>query len=221
MKKAFALLSIIAGVVVYLVFRSAPPAPGPRALTALPSASKAVGTSRAEVSAKAPKRLVFGGVQTPAETIARAYVLSHQTEWGIQPYHRLDAQTFETPLGAWVKYQPYQGEYPIFGMQIQVRVNRHGEIKEVRNSYRPMPEADLTAFAGLNGMKEKIGRPLGVAADSKPTPVLLAEPASDTLVAAVAVTLSAPGQPDRQALVRVTDGQVLSLSAPRIEFVKR
>ena len=84
---------------------------------------------------------VFPG-KTPIE-VTENFLLQHRKEWNLQPYHRLEAQQFLTPLGTSVNYQVTQDGIPIVGMSIRFRLDRFLRIVEVENEYRALEKADL------------------------------------------------------------------------------
>jgi hypothetical protein len=87
-----------------------------------------------------------GLLQSPLkgpQSQADAYFEAHRAEWGLAPHHEFRSVSFENPLGTFVKYQVYQAGILVPGMEIQLRVDRQNEVREVQRYYRPLPAADL------------------------------------------------------------------------------
>jgi hypothetical protein len=154
------------------------------------------------------------------EEIAHRYVETNREAWGIQPHHDLRAEVLENPLGTQVRYKVFQGEYELIGMEIQLRVTRGLEVKNVEMQYRPVGEADLNQpvlapeqiESTIENRFEKVAE--GVA------PVLYVPRDGSVPVPAFAMTVKRKtgSQASVQAIFRASDGQVLDLTVPRAEF---
>lgn len=101
---------------------------------ALPKAREAKDLAQDTVAASGDAILAAG----------QKYIEAHREELQLQAYHSLKSNVSTSPLGASIAYQIYQGEYPIVGMEIRLRLNRDNQVLEVNNGYRPVANVDLT-----------------------------------------------------------------------------
>jgi hypothetical protein len=65
--------------------------------------------------------------------------------WGIQAYHQILREEFQSPLGASRVYRFSQGGVPIVGMLIRVSRDISGQVREEENTYRSIPELALNS----------------------------------------------------------------------------
>lgn len=223
------LLSILAtGLGLYLLFVLSDVAPEPMHSTV--SVLDRLAPQQASLATRLPERRsvserVNSEANWPGDTaleIAGAYLDAHREAWNIQPYHQMKPELVENPLGSLVKFAVYQGETPVMGMQIQVRIGLRGEIQDVLSDYKPIPEADLNQpmlradeiLAGVSNRFEAVAE--GVPA----VPVIYVAPGDSGPVAALAMTVRKAGSGEQpvQAIFRASDGQILDLTMARAEF---
>lgn len=155
-----------------------------------------------------------------AEEIAHRYVETNRELWGIQPHHELRAESLENPLGTQVRYKVFQGDYELIGMEIQLRVTRGLEVKDVEMQYRPVAEADLSQpVLPIEQVETTIENRFEKVAEAV-APVLYVPRDGSVPVPAFAMTVrrKSGSQASVQAIFRASDGQVLDLTVPRAEF---
>ncbi len=155
-----------------------------------------------------------------AEEIAHRFVETNRELWGVQPHHELRAEIAENPLGTLVRYKVFQGDYELIGMEIQLRVTRALEVKDVQMQYRPVAEADLgQPVMAMDQMESTIESRFEKVAEAV-APVLYVPRDGSVPVPAFAMTVrrKTGSQASVQAIFRASDGQVLDLTVPRAEF---
>jgi len=61
-------------------------------------------------------------------------------KWNIREYHQIGSTEFKSPLGKTILYSFKQGNIPIVGMEIRIRVDLNGKVIEEEGTYSPIPE---------------------------------------------------------------------------------
>ncbi len=154
---------------------------------------------------------------------AKAHLELRRNLLGIAPYHEMRPEMVETPLGAICKFTPYQANVPIVGMQVEIRVGLDGKVRELRSSYRSIPEVDLRQ----TGLKAEeilaVTRRFEAVSNSESARVIYVGRNAAAGVPAIAMTVRKLGASEIpvQAVFRASDGQVLDLTVPRGEFSNR
>jgi len=66
-----------------------------------------------------------------------------RAHWKVQEYHEITKAEFKSPLGKNLIYSFAQGNIPIVGMEIRLRVDLDGTIHEEENTYQPIPQISV------------------------------------------------------------------------------
>jgi hypothetical protein len=155
--------------------------------------------------------------------VADDYIDTHREEWGIQAHHDLRYDyTYANPLGTLVKYKVYQGDFVVQGMDVEIRLDREGGVKDAAVHYVPAKEVDLNAPAlSAEEIVDSVGdRFESVPGQTANTPLIFTPSAPNSQpVLAIAMTVRRKGGNEPvQAIFRASDGQILDLTVARGEF---
>ena len=164
--------------------------------------------------------------ETEARRVADEHIEAMRDQWGIKPYHDLHWEnTYSSPLGRVVKYKVYQGDLPLVGMDVEVRVNREAKVADTAVHYTPVEEADLSQPSLTEqDILDSVSNRYEAVSGSTATPVLFiptSAVASFGPELAIAMTVrrrDVAGSEPVQAIFRARDGQILDLTVARAEF---
>jgi hypothetical protein len=169
----------------------------------------------AAAQAAIPEMLASVG-ETPVQ-VALNYLESNRQTWGIQAHHEIRPDIVGEGSEGPYRFSVYQGSYPVWGMKFEVKMGPEGEVESVQADYRPIPEADLSVPRLSNAeISEVLSAEYEVVTSVAPSVPVIFAPAGDSeAVPAIALTVKSGASPHPvQAIVRVSDGQVLDLTAP-------
>ena len=142
--------------------------------------------------------------------------------WGVQKYHEIQTESFDSPVGRTLVYSFSQNGVPIVGMSIRLKERSDGSIIEEENSYRPISEIPIhrnVLEEQATHLKSQSGRYQldGLTADSLVILVREGLKKGELAFATSAVDKARPGVPT-QLLIRSDDGKILRKSLGRKEF---
>jgi len=142
--------------------------------------------------------------------------------WGVQRYHEIQTESFDSPLGRTRVYSFSQNGVPIIGMNIRLKERSDGALIEEENSYRPISEIPIhrnVLEEQATHLKSQSGRYQldGLTADSLVILVREGLKKGELAFATSAVDKARPGVPT-QLLIRSDDGKILRKSLGRKEF---
>jgi len=143
-------------------------------------------------------------------------------QWGVQEYHQIQTERFESPLGRTLVYSFSQDGVPIQGMTIRMREQSDGSLVEEENTYRPISEIPIRREVleeQAAQLKSQEGRYQfdSLSADSLVIVVREGLENGELAFATSAVDKTRPGTPT-QLLVRSDDGKILQKTVGRKEF---
>ena len=142
--------------------------------------------------------------------------------WGVQRYHEIQTESFDSPLGRTLVYSFSQNGVPIIGMNIRLKERSDGALIEEENSYRPISEIPIhrnVLEEQAIHLKSQTGRYQleGLTAESLVILVREGLKEGELAFATSAVDKARPGVPT-QLLIRSDDGKILRKSLGRKEF---
>ena len=158
------------------------------------------------------KGIEVSGQAEPFIKKAQEYVDAHRKTLRIGDHHRLVPQLDQNPLGTVVRYQVYEKNLPIMGMDITVHFSSRGSITQLENHYRALePVSDEKTISEERILKLVTDRYGYQPTDHPISHILYAGSENDTAPTrayVIQVRLSS-GRP-MQLMVRATDGLLLS-----------
>jgi len=162
------------------------------------------------------------GKETSRGKRDQTMVSSVSNQWGIQSYHEIQTESFDSPMGKTRIYSFSQDGVPIIGMTIRLKEQADGSLIEEENTYRaisrvPIHRGNLEAKA--EQLKTNDGRYdlTGLTPDSIVILVRDGLEEGELAFATSAVDKARPGVPT-QLLIRSDDGKILRKSFGRKEF---
>ncbi len=155
--------------------------------------------------------------RSPLE-IARELISDKKTEWNLQPYHEMRAEEVSTPIGTRVTYSFFQDNLPLQGQSIQIIVSKRGKILSIENNYKPLERAEIQGVdfsEVIARLKDKFEV---TDADKIHDPVLYPVPGLNKPELAYPLTIKSAKGPEKEVLVRASDGEILLKTPARKEF---
>lgn len=147
---------------------------------------------------------------------AEAYFQANKEKWELQTYHAYSTQESRTPLFTEYIYNFSQGALPIVGMRIRLKVDYKGNLEEIENTYRPIPEVDIDGERRLTVPEAVEMSPHRYEAKAQVTAssiIFVREGSSEGEIAyTLPVTDRLMEARTGQLVLRASDGQVLSRS---------
>lgn len=179
---------------------------------------------RESASVALPTIVKDEGTDTVARRAADDYIEANRDQWGVQAYHELHLDNqFASPLGTVVKYKIYQGEFPIHGMDVEVRVGSDGRVQDAAVHYTPVAEVDLQQpRMSVDDITYLISNRFERGAGDAGTPVIFVPSTAGSapeLGIALSVVRKGSSEVPAQAIFRASDGQILDLTVARAEFL--
>ncbi len=153
--------------------------------------------------------------ETP-EKIAAKYLEENRVNWGVQEHHEIRADLSATGSEGPIRFSVYQAGVPVWGMKFEVKVGANGEVEDVQANYRPISEADLSQpRLKHEELAEALEAEYEIDKTGPPATAVVFSGGSDAeAVPALVMTLkNKTSNTSGQALVRMSDGQVLNLTA--------
>jgi hypothetical protein len=162
------------------------------------------------------------GSQPSSREIAESYFEKHRKEWGIKDYHLKNSTEFTSPLGDTFVYEFSQGDIPVVGMRIRLRVGLDGEAMEEENTYKAIPlveDLDLSAADIQLVLQNKNPRYSVQELREKNQVIFVRENLNQgELAFSIQAMDSSSNNRPTQLLVRASDGKLLQRSVGRSEF---
>jgi Zn-dependent metalloprotease len=177
-------------------------------------ASIAIPGRRALAAAQTMIETLASG-QTP-EKIAAQYLEENRVNWGVQEHHEIRADLSAPGNDGPIRFSVYQAGIPVWGMKFEVKMGANGEVEDVQVNYRPISEADLSQpRLKHEELAEALEAEYEIDKTGPPATTVVYSGGSDSeAVPALMMTLkNKNSNTSHQALVRVSDGQVLNLTA--------
>lgn len=174
-------------------------------------------------SAAAPVFSPTAGSPLSAQLSAEQYLEERKKSWGVQDYHELKATVYESPTGQSVKYQVYQDNLPIVGMEIALEFNPDHSVRTIENGYRPLRRVDLTqpTLSQDEVIKAQGGRyTLDETSTAGVASVLYLPSGSDVPELSYVMPVREADGRSAQLVFRAADGQVLGRQTSRAESFK-
>jgi Zn-dependent metalloprotease len=151
--------------------------------------------------------------------IADNFLREHRDEWQIQSYHELRPDVLAQ--GTQVKYAVYQNGIPIEGMEITLNLSKDHKIESVTNGYHPVArvEVDESAVMPAEEIAAQLSDRYNVQAItfSQAQKVFFYQPDIEEVELAYKLPLvprENSGSPVVEAMIRVSDGEILKMTAP-------
>lgn len=160
--------------------------------------------------------------QLTTREIADRYFENHRGAWGVQDYHLKNATEFKSPLGDAFVYEFSQGDIPVVGMEIRLRVGMNGEVIEEENTYKAIPvveDIDSSSTDPATVLQNRNPR-YGVQEQSGKNQVIFVRenlPQGELAISVKALDHANNNRPT-QLLVRASDGKILQRTVARSEF---
>lgn len=219
MKALFTFLAFIGGVGFLLL-----------GLVSEPSAEEEETAENAALSELAPRqaaiaipgRRALAAAQTVIETltsnttpekIAAKYLEENRENWGVQEHHEIRADLSAVGAEGPIRFSVYQAGIPVWGMKFEVKIGANGEVEDVQANYRPISEADLSQpRLKHEELAEALEAEYEIDRTGPPATAVVFSGGNDAeAVPALVMTLKDKNSnTSRQALVRLSDGQVLN-----------
>ncbi|MBI3294817.1 MAG: hypothetical protein HYZ71_08810 [Deltaproteobacteria bacterium] len=154
--------------------------------------------------------------------LARAdqFVKANAEERTLRAEHQLKGVVSQSPIGATVSYDVYQGQLPIVGMRIEVTLDNDGNVTGSNWNYRPIDIAPIDA-SGQALYDEMVNRmPNGFQLRQDHTPfseVVFELPGQGRGEHSVVVPALNQFKSPVSLILRASDGALLSVEMPRYE----
>ena len=170
----------------------------------------------------------LGGMETHCDDeilkAAKAFVKSQSAQRGLRDEHQLKGRVSRTPIGSTVTYDIYQGNLPIVGMRIEVRMDNAMNVVGSNWNYRPIDLAEVDE--GGQPLYDEIANriPAGFQLRKDGTPfseVIYELPDQGRGEHSVVVPAVNQFQVPVNLILRATDGAMLSIEMPRYEQERR
>ncbi len=162
-----------------------------------------------------------------ALSLAHQFIVRNSEQFPIRKHHQLVAETFINPLGTRVRYQIFQNEIVVVGLNIDLQVGGSGKIKIISNNYNPIEKVEidrrkwLTIEKILQTQKGSfIPTDLGFPSVSEPVIIWTAPYSSKGQLGYVVSVFDskAKHKVSGQVVFSVNSGQLLARHIPRSEF---
>lgn len=176
----------------------------------------------AAAPAPAPLFVPIPARATSPRLVAEDYLEERKRAWGVQDYHELKGDVYESPTGVGMKYQVYQDNLPIVGMEIALDFNPDNSVRSLENGYRPVRKADLTApMLTQSEILQRQGDRFKLDEESTAgvSQVLFLPMGSDIPEVSYVMPVTENGRAS-QVVFRASDGQILARQQSRSENFK-
>jgi hypothetical protein len=178
--------------------------PGRRAVTSLSDSS---------MFASAP---VSADFEERARAAAERYLNERREEWKVRSYHEMHAQVFVTPLGATVKFTPFQDNLPVVGMDLELSVDRQLKVSLANSSYRPVPRVETRPEISVEEAMEKISDQFTAEGEGHgATPVIFLPAGMENAELAYVVQARDKNKRSANVTLRANDARVISVEYAR------